>query len=125
MARLFLMFAACSAFFAVALGAFAAHGLKGQLTPAALSTFQTAVNYQFYHALALLGLAALLYRQATPWLTAAGSFFVVGTLLFSGSLYLLALGGPRWSGPITPIGGVAFLCGWFCLFFASWKFPPR
>jgi uncharacterized membrane protein YgdD (TMEM256/DUF423 family) len=125
MARLFVLFAALSAFFAVGLGAFAAHGLKAQLTPAALGTFQTGVNYQFYHALAVLGIAALLYHRPSPWLTAAGNCFMIGTLLFSGSLYLLALDGPRWLGPITPSGGVFFLCGWLCLFIASWKLPLR
>jgi|SRR5690606_19300717 len=125
MIRKILLFAAFSGFMAVGLGAIAAHGLKASLTPALLSAFQTGVQYQMYHALALLGIAALLYKDHLPWLTRAAICFMVGTLLFSGSLYALALGGPHWLGPITPVGGVAFLCGWLCLGVAAWQVTTR
>lgn len=125
MIRNILLFAALSGLMAVGLGALTAHGLKASLTPALLSAFQTGVQYQMYHALALLGVAALLNKDYFPWLTRAAVFFMVGTLLFSGSLYALALGGPHWLGPITPVGGVAFLCGWLCLSVAAWQVTTR
>lgn len=120
--RLFLICAALSGFLAVALGAFAAHGLRGRLDAAMLNAFQTGVHYQFYHALALLAVALLL--QQFPQLRslyASGVAFVVGILLFSGSLYWLALGGPRWLGPVTPLGGLSFLFGWLMLLLAAWR----
>lgn len=125
MIKTLLSFAAFSGFIAVGLGAFAAHGLKGKLEPALLSAFQTGVHYQMYHALALLGIAAFMQREKTPWLNRSAVCFMVGTVLFSGSLYALALGGPRWMGPITPAGGVAFLCGWLCLGAAAWHIKIR
>lgn len=121
MTRFFLTFAALSGLLAVGLGAFAAHGLKPRLDPALLSAFQTGVTYQMYHALALVGIAVLTSREPNPWLKAAGYCFMIGTLTFSGSLYGLAIGGPRWLGPITPLGGLAFLSGWLCLLVASRK----
>lgn len=97
---------------AVVLGAFAAHGLKGHLDAAALQTFETGVRYQMYHALALVFCATLAER----WRTAtAGWCFVAGILLFSGSLYGIALWKLSWLGPVTPLGGVAFLIGWLLL----------
>lgn len=125
MIRVLLLFAALSGFCAVGLGAFAAHGLKAKLEPALLSAFQTGVHYQMYHALALIGIGALLHMQRNPWLIRGAALFVVGTFLFSGSLYLLALGGPRWLGPITPLGGLSFLCGWLCLVAAAWQVKLR
>lgn len=100
----------------VILGAFGAHALKARLAPELLATFETGVRYQIYHALALLAVA-LLYacRPAKGLLTATGWLFVAGTLLFSGSLYVLVLGGIRWVGAITPVGGTALIIGWFCL----------
>lgn len=98
---------------AVALGAFAAHGLQPRLDPARLETFETAVRYQFFHALALLAcglLGAHGYRTAL-----AGSAFAAGIALFSGSLYGLAVLEWRWLGPVTPFGGAAFLVGWIAL----------
>jgi len=119
MTRLFFAFAALSGFVAVALGAFGAHGLKPRLSPSMMSAFETAVQYQFYHTLAILGLALLMERLGEkPLLLTAGYFFMGGIVLFSGSLYLLALGGPRWLGPITPLGGVTFLLAWSSLFIA-------
>lgn len=99
---------------AVALGAFAAHGLKAHLTPDMLAVFEVGVRYQFYHGLALLALSLGGERiwLAGPWAGRAALAWLFGILIFSGSLYLLALSGLRWLGAITPIGGVAFLLGW-------------
>jgi uncharacterized membrane protein YgdD (TMEM256/DUF423 family) len=93
-------------FLDVALGAFAAHGLKARLTPEMLTVFETGVRYQAYHALALLLLAALRGPDKAGWC------FLAGIILFSGSLYALAASGIRWLGAITPIGGLFFLAGW-------------
>ena len=122
MERLFFILASLSGFLAVALGAFGAHGLQGRLSPELLQTFETGVRYQLYHALALfvVSFACSRYSQLTL-LSAAGWLFVVGTLLFSGSLYVLAGTGVRWLGAITPFGGVAFLAGWTCLALAAWR----
>lgn len=123
---LFLLLGALSGFTAVGLGAFAAHGLRERLEPALLAAFQTGVQYQMYHALALIGVAALLkVAGAQPWLHIAGWLFVAGILLFSGSLYGLALGGPRWLGPITPLGGLMFLLGWLALVISAFRGLPR
>lgn len=119
MDRLFFRLGAASAFLAVAAGAFGAHGLRARLAPDLLAVFETAVRYQMYHALALLGAAwaAARWPGALPqW---AGWLFVAGTVLFSGSLYLLALTGVRWLGAITPLGGAAFLAGWVALALAA------
>ncbi len=107
---------------AVAAGAFGAHGLKKRLPADLLEIFETAARYQMYHALALIAVA----WAATRWpesgaVTTAGWGFVVGTVVFSGSLYALALSGVRWLGAITPIGGVALLVGWSALAIAAWK----
>ena len=120
MQRTFLAIAALLGLLAVAAGAFGAHALEARLTPDRLAIFETAARYQMYHALALLAVAlagALLRESAT--LNAAGWSFLAGTIVFCGSLYLLALGGPRWLGAITPIGGLAFLAGWALLGLAA------
>ena len=111
-----MTFGALSAATSVVLGAFGAHALKGKLTGASLATFETAVHYQMTHSLGLLlvGVLMLVLGVKTPWLTAAWSF-AVGILLFSGSLYGLALLGWRWLGPVTPIGGALFIVGWLAL----------
>lgn len=102
---------------AVALGAFAAHGMKAHYEPAQLTTFETGVRYQMYHALAL-GLCAAL--GAVGWRTGRAAIaFLVGIALFSGSLYGLVWLDARWLGPVTPIGGVAFLVGWLLLALAA------
>lgn len=112
----FLLLAAISGFLAVGLGAFGAHGLKTKLTPDLLAVYRTAVEYQFYHTLALLAVGLLLLHwPQNTWLKGSGWAFVAGMLIFSGSLYLLALTGTRWLGAITPIGGAAFLAGWLLL----------
>ncbi|MGA6098094.1 DUF423 domain-containing protein [Stutzerimonas marianensis] len=121
MIRLFLLLAGIFGLTGVALGAFAAHGLKSRLAPEMLAVFQTGVEYQMYHALALLAVALLSLHIPGRLLSAAGGLFTVGILLFSGSLYLLTLTGVGKLGIITPFGGVAFLAGWLCLVFAAWN----
>jgi uncharacterized membrane protein YgdD (TMEM256/DUF423 family) len=110
MDRLFFGIGALSALVSVAAGAFGAHALRARLTPEYLAVFETAARYQMYHA---VGLLVTRWPGALPvW---AGWLFVAGTVLFSGSLYALALTGARWLGAITPLGGIAFLAGWLCL----------
>ncbi len=121
MDRLFLTIGALSGFLSVALGAFAAHGLKSRLTGDMLEIFETGVRYQMYHALALLGVAWACTRWPGTLTNSAGWLFVVGTLIFSFSLYVLSLSGIRWLGAITPIGGLAFLAGWLCLAVAAFR----
>lgn len=104
-----------SGFLAVALGAFGAHGLQSKLDAAVdgakrLSWWQTAAHYHLMHALALAVVAVVIARA--PQARYAGFAFTLGTLLFSGSLYVMALGGPRWLGAVTPLGGLGFLAGW-------------
>jgi uncharacterized membrane protein YgdD (TMEM256/DUF423 family) len=112
----FLFLAACCALTGVAFGAFGAHGLKTVLTPAMLEVYKTGVSYQMWHALGL-GLIAV-FQQHSPQektLHWAGCLMFSGIVLFSGSLYLLAVLNLKWLGMITPFGGVAFLGAWFCL----------
>jgi uncharacterized membrane protein YgdD (TMEM256/DUF423 family) len=113
--RVFFSLGALSAFLSVAAGAFGAHALRTRLSLELLAVFETAARYQMYHALGLLAVAWAATRWPGPLLQWAGWLFVAGTVLFSGSLYLLALTGARWLGAITPLGGVAFLGGWLCL----------
>jgi uncharacterized membrane protein YgdD (TMEM256/DUF423 family) len=110
---------ALSAGLAVAAGAFGAHALEGKLEPRAQAVFETAARYQMYHALALMivGLLASSRAHSGKALSVAGWAFAIGTVLFSGSLFGLALSGIRWLGAITPLGGVAFLVGWLALAF--------
>ena len=121
MDRVFMTLGSVSALLGVALGAFAAHGLKPDLAPSLLAAFETGVRYQLYHALALLAVGLAWTRWPGPLMIASGYLFVAGTVLFSGSLYALSLSGMRWLGAITPFGGVAFLLGWGCLAWAAWK----
>lgn len=122
MSQYFLMIAAGSGFFAVLLGAFGAHSLKSRLSESLMSAFQTGVQYHFYHTLALLAVALLMQRSVmTTWVVSAGYSFIAGILLFSGSLYALAFGGPRWLGPVTPLGGLCFMAGWLCLLISAWR----
>ncbi|MEN9317198.1 MAG: hypothetical protein RIS35_3591 [Pseudomonadota bacterium] len=113
--RRFAVFGAIFALVSVAAGAFGAHGLRARLTPELLTVFETGARYQMYHGLALLATAGALGRWPSRAGVAAGLAFVIGILMFSGSLYLLALTGVRWLGAVTPFGGVAFLVGWACL----------
>ena len=123
MEKLFFILGTISAFLAVAAGAFGAHGLKARLSADMLNTFEIAVRYHFYHALALFVVAWACTRWPSSATTAAGWLFVSGILIFSGSLYTLALTGLRWLGAITPLGGLAFLAGWLCLAWAAWRNP--
>ena len=120
MERVFFGLGAISAALAVALGAFAAHGLRSRVTPEALATFETGARYHMYHALALLAVAWAATRWPSAWTSAAGWLFIAGTVLFSGSLYLLAVTGVRALGAITPLGGLAFILGWLALAWAAW-----
>lgn len=115
MTRAFTVLGALSGLVAVALGAFAAHGLRGRIAPELLAAFETGARYQMYHALALLAAAWAATRWPGGLVTAAGWLFVAGTLVFSGSLYALSLTGQRWIGAVTPLGGAAFLLGWLAL----------
>ena len=121
MLRGFLMLAAFFGFTGVALGAFAAHGLKNRLTPEYLAIFHTGVTYQLVHTLALLGIGLLATQVQGRLITWAGASFAIGIVLFSGSLYLLTLTGVSKLGIITPFGGLAFLVGWLCLGLAAWR----
>lgn len=117
--NVWLLIAAINGFLAVAAGAFGAHALQGRLDAHALTVFETGARYQMYHALAM-GLAAFAMRGAAVSLaTIAAAFFLAGIVLFSGSLYLLALTGARGLGTVTPFGGVAFLIGWIALAWAA------
>ena len=122
MAKLFISLASLSGMLAVALGAFGAHALKSRLDDYALGVFQTAVQYHFYHSLALLavGIIALNQPQAAL-LRSSGWLFLTGIVIFSGSLYLLSISGIRWLGAVTPLGGLAFIAGWGCLAASGWK----
>jgi uncharacterized membrane protein YgdD (TMEM256/DUF423 family) len=111
-ARWMLGLAAVFGLLAVASGAFGAHGLRARLSPDAMAIYRTAVEYQFYHALALLAAGVWALQRPCFALSLAGGCFVAGILLFSGSLYALALSGVRWLGAVTPLGGLLFLVGW-------------
>jgi len=117
--RQFAALGALSALLAVAAGAFGAHALRTLLDPALLAAFETGARYQMYHALALLAVSRAVTRWPGGETRAAGWLFVAGTLLFSGSLYAMALTGNRSLGAITPLGGVAFMAGWLCLAVAA------
>lgn len=122
----FIKIAAISGALSVALGAFAAHGLKQVASPDVIQMFETAVRYQFYHTIALM-LIAILYKDfASKYLKWAGYSFIVGMGLFSGSLYLLTYFkinsiSMNWLGAITPFGGLLFILGWLLLFIAVIK----
>ena len=107
--------AAIFMFLAVAIGAFGAHGLKQKLNPEMLSIFETAVRYHVYHALGLFVVSWLSEKTTSSIVNASGWAFVLGIVIFSGSLYILSITGVRWLGAITPIGGACFLVGWIIL----------
>lgn len=115
MERTFILIAALAGFLGVALGAFGAHGLRARLSPEMLAVFETGVRYHLVHAVALLAVASLMPRFSGWLMTTAGWLFVAGIVLFSGSLYVLAVTrAPSW-GIVTPFGGVAFIAGWLAL----------
>ena len=115
MTNQFIALGALNAFIAVAAGAFAAHGLKNNLSPESLSVFKTAANYQMMHALGLIliGILSIIAPHKTHDL--AGWFMLIGIIIFSGSLYILALSGIKWLGMVTPIGGLCFLIAWLII----------
>ncbi len=115
MDKLFFAMGAISGFMAVAMGAFGAHALKTRISAEMLAIFETGVRYQMYHALAMMAVAWALARWPGSLVATGGWLFLAGTILFSGSLYLLSLTGTRWLGAVTPFGGLAFLAGWLCL----------
>lgn len=121
MERLFFAAGAVACGLAVAVGAFGAHALRDRLAPEALGTFETAVRYHFFHALALFVVTYAVQRWPESATNMAGWLFITGLVLFSGSLYVLALSGVRWLGAITPLGGVAFIAGWAILAWAAWR----
>jgi uncharacterized membrane protein YgdD (TMEM256/DUF423 family) len=121
MDRLFTAIGAVSAFISVGAGAFGAHALKARLPPDLLAVFETAARYQMIHALALLAVAWAITRWPRRATAASGWCFIGGTVIFSGSLYLLALTGAPGLGAITPVGGVLFLVGWLLLAYAAWR----
>jgi len=122
-----LLIAASLGALAVILGAFGAHGLKAKISPDQLQVFETGVKYLFYHALALLFAALLFDKYRSPLLIYAAYAFLVGIVLFSGSLFLLAnkdwlgIASWRWLGPVTPLGGLSFIIGWLLMAVGIWK----
>jgi uncharacterized membrane protein YgdD (TMEM256/DUF423 family) len=121
-ARLALTLAALLLFAAVGLGAFGAHALRARLAPDLQAVWQTAVQYHAWHALGLLAAGLLMMqRPDAPGASLAAWLFVAGIVLFSGSLYALALSGVRGLGAVTPFGGVAFLAGWLAFAWAAWR----
>jgi uncharacterized membrane protein YgdD (TMEM256/DUF423 family) len=119
-ARVFLIAGALSAALAVVLGAFGAHGLRGRLPADLLAIYQTGCQYHVYHALGMLAVGLLgLHLPASTALRCSGWLMLAGTVLFSGSLYLLAITGQRWLGAVTPLGGVAFIVAWLLLAWAA------
>jgi uncharacterized membrane protein YgdD (TMEM256/DUF423 family) len=121
--RTMLLLGAASGLLTVALGAFGAHGLKHHLGPELLAIYHTGVDYQGLHALALLACGLWALQRPSRSLSVAAWAFALGSLVFSGSLYLLALTGLRWLGAVTPLGGTAFLVGWAALVVTAWRLP--
>jgi uncharacterized membrane protein YgdD (TMEM256/DUF423 family) len=119
MERTFVGIGSMMALIAVAAGAFGAHALKERLSPELLATFEVAARYHMYHALGIIAVAWTTSRW--PGSAPAGWFFLAGIVIFSGSLYLLAITGHRWLGAVTPLGGLAFLTGWLALAWSAWK----
>ena len=119
-AKLFILLGALAGAAGVALGAFGAHALKARLTPDQLAVWQTAVQYHFWHALALvaIGIVAAVALPGSTTLRWAGWLMVAGLVLFSGSLYVLVLSGARWLGAVTPFGGTAWIAAWLLLAWA-------
>ena len=123
MAKFFITLASLSGMLAVVLGAFGAHALKDRLDEYALGIFETAVQYHFYHSFRTTGGTGViaLSQPQTAMLKSSGWLFLLGIVVFCGSLYLLSVTGVRWLGAITPLGGLAFIGGWACLAATGWK----
>lgn len=125
MSRQFIIIAAVLGFFGVALGAFGAHGLEPTLEAnGRMDTFNTAARYHMYHALALVGVAWLATRYPVRWVRWGGYLLFAGTVIFSGSLYVLAIADLGFMGAIAPIGGAALLAGWACIGWAAFRAEP-
>ena len=121
--KIFLLLGSLSAFLGVALGAFGAHGLKSKVSPEMLAVWETSVLYHLMHALGLVFIGILCHLMPDVALVRnAGWAILVGTILFSGSLYLLVLTGTKPLGMLTPLGGVASLIGWLLLAIAAWQY---
>jgi uncharacterized membrane protein YgdD (TMEM256/DUF423 family) len=121
MGKTIIMTASVFLAFAVAIGAFGAHGLKAHLTAEMLQTYKTGVEYHFYHSLGLLLVGVLSLSIPSNLLNWSAIFLVTGIILFSGSLYVLAISGIKWIGAITPVGGLSFIAGWIFLFLSVLK----
>lgn len=120
---IFVFLGAINMAFAVMLGAFGAHGLKNKVTSEQLAWWHTGVEYHVYHALALLVIGTLMAAQSQLALPKGSAWALqIGIVIFSGSLYAMTLGAPRWFGAITPIGGTAFIVGWLWLAYAAWEY---
>lgn len=120
-ARQIALVGALLAMAGVALGAFGAHGLRPRLTPEDLATFETGVRYQVYHALGLLAVAWIADRWPGGMVVLAARLLLLGTLIFSVSLYFLVITGPRWLGAVTPLGGVSLIAGWGLVAVHLWR----
>ncbi len=123
MERIFVIIASIVMFIGVAAGAFGAHGLSNYFNrfPNLESTYDTAIRYQMIHGLALLAVAWAVTKWPGNLINWAGFLFIIGIIVFSGTLYLLVFSGMRWLGALTPLGGVAFLAGWIFLLLAAWR----
>ena len=121
MSRVFWIIGSLIALLGVGAGAFGAHALQTRVPEDLLATFETGARYQMYHAFGLLGVGWAASEWPNGFVVAAGWLFLAGILVFSGSLYILALTGVRWLGAITPIGGVAMLAGWLSLAVGIWR----
>ncbi|HPF52128.1 MAG TPA: DUF423 domain-containing protein [Draconibacterium sp.] len=121
MGKSIIMIAAILLSLAVAFGAFGAHALKTRFSPEMLQIWKTAVEYHFYHALGLLVIGVLTFYMPSFLLKWSAVLLVVGILLFSGSLYTMAVSGIKWLGAITPLGGISFIAGWILLFLQPGK----
>ncbi len=121
MTKIFFLFGCAFSFLGVAFGAFGAHALKQRLSPEMLQIFEVGVRYQMYHAIALFIVAWALHSWNIAGAVTSGWWFIAGIVLFSGSLYVLALSGIKWLGAVTPLGGLSFLIGWLWLAWSVWK----
>ena len=124
MSKAILMTASALLALAVAIGAFGAHGLKSHISAEMMQVYKTGVEYHFYHALGLLFIGLLSISMPSGLLNWSAILLTIGIILFSGSLYILAVTGIKWLGAITPLGGVSFIVGWILLFVAVWKKIP-
>jgi len=120
--KLFIILGALNGFIAVALGAFGAHGLEGKIPDKYLETWQTAVQYQMFHAVGLLVIGILAGKISSPLINWSGWLMLIGIILFSGSLFVLSVTQIKVLGAITPLGGVSFLVAWILMIIAAYKY---